>query len=120
MNKYYAMITPGSCGDWGDVILIDSRVGDFIELAVSWDDEGIEEFKAHFMPDTWRFLKEEFNAIEQDDYLFIENISDHWDSLLSDNYYDFRKLNSTLKFNGISNLINYIKENNLEVIGDFT
>lgn len=119
MKTYYAMVTPGRCGDWGNVILIDSRIGDFLEEALNtWDDDGIEDFKAMFLSSTWNFAKEQLNSLDMEDTQFVESISNNWCNIMSDNYYELLKLNSTIEFKSITTLINYVQENNIKVIDD--
>lgn len=122
MNEYYAMITPGHAGDWGHVILIDARVGAFIESAIRFTEEygdTIEIFKEEFSLETFSFVKKELDSEGLDDKEFVVSISGNWDSLMSDNYYDFKVLESTLIFESIASLIEYVNENDLEVIADF-
>ena len=48
MNEFYVIITPARAGDWGQVILIDARIGYLIECAINDWEENIEEFKSYF------------------------------------------------------------------------
>lgn len=126
-TDYYAMITPGRASDWGSVVLIDARIGSFIEAALSnWDDD-IEEFKKLFSEETWKFIRNEFKISENDfsykdsdDFDFVNSVYEEWDSILSEHYYDFKRFNSTKKFKNITQLVKYVKEHNLNVVGDLS
>ena len=110
-----------------EVILIDARIGYLIECAINDWEENIEEFKSYFKKETWEFIRKEFKESNGDftykdfnDAEFVNAINEEWDSILSDNYYDFKKLNSTKHFDSITELIQYVNDNNISVIGDLT
>lgn len=121
MKYYYAMITPGRASDWGDVILINYAVGKFVEkVAGYFEEEDLEKLKEEFSEPVWEFLKKEFEAENMSDIEFVKSVSNSYDSLMSDNYYSFSKLNSTLEFGSVTAVVDYAKENEIELVGDLT
>lgn len=121
MKQYYAMITPGRCSDWGELILIDKTVGSFVtEVAGYFNEEDLEKLKDDFTAEQWQFLKEEFETTHLSDIDFIKSVTDNYDSNMSDNYYLFSELNSTLSFGSVTAVINYVQTNKISVVGDFT
>ena len=121
MTQYYAMISPGRGSDWGELILIDSRVSYFVEKVTTYfDDDELEELRGDFKDETWYFLKEQFKAEDKDDREFVEYVEDNYNSIMSDNYYVFSQLNSTLKFNSVAEVIKYVQQHKIQVVGDLT
>lgn len=120
MSKYYAMMSPGQCGDWGSIILIDARVRDLIYNVTMFSTPDPEEVKSNFDSQTWKFLKNEFKANDIDDHTFVQTISHNWEGANTQNYYEFEELNSSISFGGISSIIKFVRDNNLEVIDDLS
>lgn len=117
MNKYYTLVTPGLCGDWGDVILVDSRVADLLRKVTMYH-ENIEDITSFFTSKDWKFLKKELNCVKLNDQDFINHVEFNWDSSMTENYYDLAKLKSTIEFGGMAGVIKYVTEHKLEIVGD--
>jgi hypothetical protein len=120
--EYYAMITPGQAGDWGQVILIDARIITLCERLQDFDysEEEIKALRKEYKKKEWDFLKSEFNSVDKTDIEFIQALEGECEDTSSENYYNFRELDSTYKFNSITDIITFTQEYDVQVIGDLT
>lgn len=122
-NKFYAMIASGHQGtNFGDVMLVDKRIGDLI---INYFERDL--LKNDIKEEDWYFLESEFQ-IEATDYdkfpedetvpfaFYLER--EDFSCNLNENYYAIEKLKSSISFNGISELFEYVKNNKIEIIGD--
>lgn len=116
MKEYYAMIG----GDYEGFILINKDVCDFLTIAhCDLDDEEITELRESFSDETWKFIKEEFNATDTDDVEFIKSLSEDYHPSTSNSFRQFSALDSTYFFSRISDLVKFVKENDINVIRDY-
>ena len=119
--EYYAMITPGQASDWGNVILVDSRIFDFLNRIQDIDSEDeINELRKEYKKKEWDFLKSEFQSTDKTDIEFWEELENNWNNDLCDSYYDLSRLSSTYEFNSVTKVVDFALEYNVKVIGDIT
>lgn len=130
MNKsYYVMISPGLCGDWGKLVLIEKLYAEFLQKFFDYGFETSEEMLEEYSMEDLNLIMLEFltkeemdshNSIETKLEFLIFKLDNHYSSDLLDNYYELSRFKSTLEFNNITKMIDYIKKNNIDVIGDIS
>lgn len=138
MKEYYSMVNPRLSSDWGEIILVDKRVSDFLEKSLNYKENGdtlshlVEEFinydeceefknfKNTFSIEDWDFLKHELCGLNQTDKEFLIFNAKEWEPEIADNYYALKDLDSTIHFHGVTDLFNYINKNPniIKIIGD--
>lgn len=113
------MITPGRNNDYGDIILVDARLIDFVEQAYNLNsNEEFLDFRNKHSDELWSFIKSEMQIVPQSDIDFLEECSVSLHAKMSDNYYYFKDCKYTQKFQSVTSLVNFVKENDIQLIGD--
>lgn len=114
MEKAYSMLSPGRAGDWGNCLLIKESLGSIIsgEKEVDTLEEELilllrnEDTEGDITPEDMEEISETVygqDNINGDIYYFLNNRD-------LDDY--------VIKFYDIADYANYVRENNIEIIGN--